>query len=71
MAHPEIAFELRNAIHQVIKTKQTVRKTGIEMNRDKIRNTVQIVNLEVVPLNIEGEEPLLSLSSPDSNSRNL
>ena len=59
MAHIEITFELRNAIHQAIKTKQTVRKTGIEMNRDKIGNTVQIVNLEVMPLKIEGEEPLL------------
>ena len=59
MAHIEITFELRNAIHQAIKTKQTVRKTGIEMNRDTIGNTVQIVNLEVMPLKIEGEEPLL------------
>ncbi len=59
MAHIEITFELRNAIHQAIKTKQTVRKTGIEMNRDTIGNTIQIVNLEVMPLKIEGEEPLL------------
>jgi two-component system CheB/CheR fusion protein len=59
MAHIEITFELRNAIHHAIKTKQTVRKTGIEMNRDTIGNTVQIVNLEVMPLKIEGEEPLL------------
>lgn len=35
MAHPEITFELRNAIHHAIKTKQKVHKTGIEMNRDK------------------------------------
>ncbi|MBK6998350.1 MAG: PAS domain-containing protein [Lewinellaceae bacterium] len=59
MAHIEIAFELRNAIHHVIKTHQMVRKTGIEMNRDNITNTVQIVNIEVAPLIIEGEEPLL------------
>ena len=59
MAHIEITFELRNAIHHAIKTKQTVRKTGIEMNRETIGNTVQIVNLEVMPLKIEGEEPLL------------
>ena len=59
MARPEITFELRNAIHHAIKTQQTVRKAGIELNRDAIGNTVQIVNLEVMPLKIEGEEPLL------------
>ncbi len=59
MAHSEMTFELRNAIHHAIKTKQTVRKTGIEMNRDKRTNAVQIVNIEVTPLKIEGDEPLL------------
>jgi two-component system CheB/CheR fusion protein len=59
MVNTEITFELRNAIHHAIKSKQTVRKTGIEMNRDATRNTLQIVNLEVAPLKIEGEEQLL------------
>ena len=59
MANTEITFELRNAIHHAIKTKQTVRKMGIEMNRDVSKNTLQIVNLEVAPLKIEGEEPML------------
>ena len=59
MSHLEITFELRNAIHEVIKTQQPVRKTGIEMNRDVVGNTVQIVNIEVAPLNVEGEGPLL------------
>ncbi len=59
MANPEITFELRNAIHHAIKTKQTIRKTGMEMNRDVVKNIVQIVNLEVAPLKVEGEEPLL------------
>jgi two-component system CheB/CheR fusion protein len=59
MAQAEITFELRNAIHHAIKTKQTICKTGIEMNRDFAANTRQIVNLEVTPLDIEGEEPLL------------
>ncbi|AEE52899.1 CheR family methyltransferase [Haliscomenobacter hydrossis] len=59
MSHLEITFELRNAIHEAIKTKQPVRKTGIEMNRDVVGNTVQIVNIEVSPLKVEGEEPLL------------
>jgi two-component system CheB/CheR fusion protein len=59
MAYTEIAFELRNAIHHAFKTKQPVRKTGIEMNRDTIGNTVQIVTIEAVPLKIEGEEPML------------
>jgi two-component system, chemotaxis family, CheB/CheR fusion protein len=59
MAHPEITFELRNAIHHAIKTKQTIRKTGMEMNRDALKNIVQIVNIEVAPLKVEGEDPLL------------
>ena len=40
MAHIEIAFELRNAIHQAIKTKRAVRKSGIEMSRDLDTNTI-------------------------------
>ncbi len=59
MARPEISFELRNAIHQAFKTKQTVYKTGIEMNPEKNIAGIRIVNLEVMPLKIEGEEPLL------------
>jgi len=59
MANIEITFELRNAIHHAIKTKQMVRKTGIEMNRDKSENAVRIVDLEVSPLKIEGDDTLL------------
>jgi len=59
MVHLEITFELRNAIHHAIKTKQPVRKMEIEMNRDLSKNTIQIVNIEVIPLTLEGEEPLL------------
>jgi two-component system CheB/CheR fusion protein len=59
MVHIEITFELRNAIHHAIKTKKPVRKMGIEMNRDLKDNTIQIVNIEVIPLVLEGEEPLL------------
>jgi two-component system CheB/CheR fusion protein len=59
MAHIEITFELRNAIHHAIKTKLPIKKMGIEMNRNPIDNTIQIVNIEAIPLNIEGEEPLL------------
>ena len=59
MAHPEITFELRNAIHHAIKTKQTIRKMGMEMNRDVAKNIVRIVNIEVAPLKLEEEEPLL------------
>ena len=59
MAHVEITFELRNVIHNAIKTKQTVRKTGIEMISGKTENEIRIVSIEVSPLDIEGEEPLL------------
>ena len=47
MAHLEITFELRNAIHHAIKTNKTVVKTGIEMNREKKQDTIQIINIEV------------------------
>jgi len=57
MARLELAYELRNAVQACIKTKQTVIKVGIEMRLDSAR--VRFVNLEVVPLKIEGEEPLL------------
>lgn len=59
MARPEIAFELRNAISKVIKTNERFRKGGIEMNPDKRGTTVKIISLEIVPLEIEWDEPLL------------
>jgi len=59
MARPEIAFELRNAISKVIKTKHRFRKSGIEMNSDKSGTAVKIISLEIVPLDIESNEPLL------------
>lgn len=59
MARPEIAFELRNTISKVIKTKQRIRKSGIEMNPAKSGTAVRIISLEVVPLEIESDEPLL------------
>jgi len=59
MANVEITFELRNAIHNAIKTKQIVRKNGIEMHNDKTGQALRLVNLEVLPLKVEGEEPML------------
>ncbi len=56
MARPDIAFELRNAISKVIKTKRRIRKTGIEL---KTNSAVKIISLEIVPLSIEWNEPLL------------
>ncbi|MBK9248962.1 MAG: response regulator [Ignavibacteria bacterium] len=56
MARPEIAFELRNAISKVIKSKHRYRKSGIEL---KIHSTVKIISLEIVPLKIESDEPLI------------
>ncbi len=56
MARPEIAFELRNAISRVIRTKHRVRKSGIEL---KIQSTIKIISLEIVPLSIESDEPLI------------
>lgn len=59
MVHLEMTFELRIAIHQAIKTQKPVLKMGIELNRDLKDNTIQIVNIEVIPLILDGEEPLL------------
>ena len=56
MARPEIAFELRNSIPKVIKTKHRIRKTGIEL---KMNSAVKIISLEIVPLTIEWIEPLI------------
>ena len=56
MARPEIAFELRNAISKAIKTNDKVVRSGIEM---KINSTLQLIRIEVVPLKIEWDEPLL------------
>jgi len=56
MARPEIAFELRNAIHIAIKSKKQVHKKGIEIRTD---STLKLIHIEVDPVSIEGEEPLL------------
>ena len=59
MAHIEINFELRNAIHHAIKTKHIVKKTNIEMNREVDGKVIRVINIEVVPLHVENNEPLL------------
>ncbi len=56
MARPEIAFELRNAISKVIKSKHRFRKSGIEI---KVNSDVRSISVEVVPLKIESDEPLI------------
>lgn len=59
MAKPEISFELQRAIHQTIKTKQPVRKMGIRMKSGKNETSQEIVNLDVSPMKIKGEDGLL------------
>jgi two-component system CheB/CheR fusion protein len=56
MARPEFAFELRNAINTVIKTKKPVTKSGIEIEIDSV---LRMMSFEVCPLKIEWDEPLL------------
>lgn len=56
ISRPEFSFELRNAIHKVIKTKQLVHKSRIEI---KIESLSRKMSLEVSPLKIEWDEPLL------------
>ena len=59
MVHPEITFELQNAIHLAIKTQQKVYKKGIEMNKDVMGNMTRMATLDVMPFNIEGQEPMI------------
>jgi two-component system, chemotaxis family, CheB/CheR fusion protein len=56
MIRPEFAFELRSAIHKAIKTKQSIRKSDIEI---KIGSSFRMMTLDVCPLKIEWDEPLL------------
>lgn len=56
LARTEIAFELRSAISKVIKTKERLRKSEIEV---KVNSEIRIVSFEVVPLEVEWNEPLL------------
>ena len=56
MTAPEIAFELRHGIPIAIKTKEVVRKSGIEL---KALPGVKVVSIEIIPLALEWEEPLL------------
>jgi two-component system, chemotaxis family, CheB/CheR fusion protein len=56
MARPEFTFELRNAIHVAIRTKKTVRRESIEL---KIDSVLRSFSIEVTPMKIDGEEPLL------------
>ncbi len=59
MVHIGLAFELRNAIQLAKKLKNTVRKNALEIYSDSNNKTIQLVNIEVRPLMIDGEEPLL------------
>lgn len=59
MARPEIAFELRSAIVKVIKSKQRFRKGGIELTPANGNAAIRVISLEVAPLKIEADEPLL------------
>lgn len=56
MARPEFAFNLRNAISQVIKTQQRIRKEGIEIS---VNSVTRMISIEVAPLKIPWDEPLL------------
>lgn len=56
MAAPEIAFELRHCIPAAIKTRQSIRKSGIEV---ATATGAKRVSIEVIPLAINWEEPLL------------
>lgn len=56
MTKPELAFELRNAIHSVLKTKIPVKKSGVQLKEE---GQLQSVYFEVSNLSLDWEEPLL------------
>jgi two-component system CheB/CheR fusion protein len=53
MTRPEFVFELRNAIHESIKTNAAVFKSDIELIPDSNDLVLQMISLEVRPLDIE------------------
>lgn len=55
MARPELAFELRSAIHKSNKTGEAVRKAGLQV---KIKREIHEVAIEVIPLKTDHEEKL-------------
>ncbi len=55
MARPGLSFELRNAVRKCIKTSQPVTKSGLEI---KIRDQLQMVGFEVLPLKADQDDPL-------------
>lgn len=55
MAAPEVALELRIAIPQIIKSGEIFSKKNIEVKRGK---HTRVVNIEIVPLSFEWDEPL-------------
>ncbi|HZV70842.1 MAG TPA: chemotaxis protein CheB [Saprospiraceae bacterium] len=56
MSRPEIAFELRIAVTRAIKENQRVARSGIELN---LNDAPRFIGIEVVPLKIQWDEPLL------------
>jgi len=56
LARPEISFDLRYGILEAIKTNKTVYKGSIELRVD---NKLRIISIEISPIKIEQEEPLL------------
>jgi PAS domain S-box-containing protein len=56
IVRPEFVLELRNAISTAIKTKSVVHKASLESRADA---GTKAYSLEVAPLNVGGEEPLL------------
>lgn len=71
MARPEIAFELRNAISKVIKTKHRIRKSGLELNSVKSGTAIKIISIEILPLKIELDEPLLLIVFTEQEQSDL
>lgn len=55
MTSPEFAFELRNAVNKVIKSKKPFSSKGLEM---QVNGTMQTVSLDVHPMGVEWDEPL-------------
>ncbi len=65
MVRTEITFELRNAIAKAIRTNAKVQISEIEIKTNK---TVYIVSIDIVPLKIDWDEPLLLILFAEKES---
>jgi two-component system, chemotaxis family, CheB/CheR fusion protein len=58
MVHPDLTFELNTTIHKVIKSKQSVKRSGIEMKKEHVTH---FMTIQVLPLKGHFDEPFFAV----------